>query len=112
MFQNVTSHHTLDYDFAPNPDKQWILGHTEKMLPIQRSSTDMLITKSLQTLQSVDSAVEKIVHRLADTGQLDNTYIFFTSDHGYHLGQFGLVKGKAFPLDFDTHVRICEDRKV
>ena len=104
MFHNVTSHHTPAYDFAPNPDKQWILRHTEKMLPIHRSFTDMLMTKRLQTLQSVDSAVEKIVHRLAHTGQLDNTYIFYTSDHGYHLGQFGLVKGKAFPFDFDTHV--------
>jgi len=104
MFLNVTTHHTPAYDFAPNPDKQWILRHTEKMLPIHRSFTDMLMTKRLQTLQSVDIAVEKIVKKLGDTGQLRNTYIFYTSDHGYHLGQFGLVKGKAFPFDFDTHV--------
>ena len=104
MFHNVTTHHTPAYDFAPNPDKQWILRHTERMLPIHRSFTDMLMTKRLQTLQSVDSAVEQIVQRLSDTGQLANTYIFYTSDHGYHLGQFGLVKGKAFPFDFDTHV--------
>ena len=104
MFHNVTTHHTPAYDFAPNPDKQWILRHTERMLPIHRSFTDMLMTKRLQTLQSVDSAVEKIVQRLSDTDQLDNTYIFYTSDHGYHLGQFGLVKGKAFPFDFDIHV--------
>eukprot|EP00092_Neocalanus_flemingeri_P032293 GFUD01035110.1.p1 GENE.GFUD01035110.1~~GFUD01035110.1.p1 ORF type:complete len:856 (-),score=211.78 GFUD01035110.1:395-2962(-) len=104
MFYNVTTHHTPAYDFAPNPDKQWILRHTEKMLPIHRSFTDLLMTKRLQTLQSVDSAVEKIVQRLTDAGQLENTYIFYTSDHGYHLGQFGLVKGKAFPFEFDTHV--------
>jgi len=104
MFYNVTTHHTPAYNFAPNPDKQWILRHTEKMLPIHKSFTDILMTKRLQTLQSVDSAVELIVQRLADTGQLDNTYIFYTSDHGYHLGQFGLVKGKAFPFEFDTHV--------
>ena len=103
-FLGTTAHHTPAYDMAPNPDKQWILRHTERMLPIHKRFTDALMTKRLQTLQSVDDGIQRIVERLAATGQLDNTYIFFTSDHGYHLGQFGLVKGTAFPYEFDTHV--------
>lgn len=104
LFFNVTTHHTPAYDFAPNPDKQWILRHTEKMLPIHRRFTDILQTKRLQTLQTVDAAIETLHSKLSSLGELDNTYIFYTSDHGYHLGQFGLVKGKAFPFDFDTKV--------
>lgn len=42
--------------------------------------------------------------RLEDNGLLDNTYIFFTSDNGYHVGQHRMVPGKGCPYEEDINV--------
>lgn len=49
--------------------------------------------------QSVDRTVRRIL-RAVD----DNTYVVFTSDNGFHLGQNGLGRGKGTAYDTDVHV--------
>ena len=97
-------HRTPSWNHAPNGDKQWLLRNTQRMTPLLQDFTDLLNAKRLQTLQSVDEAVHQIYTELINLGELENTYIIYTSDHGYHLGQFGLAKGKAMP--FETDVRV------
>ena len=66
--------------------------------------TDLLHRKRLLTLLPVDNAVERVVHMLQDMRLENNTYVIFTSDHGYHLGQYRLLKGKSMPYEMDIKV--------
>lgn len=60
MFEGVETHRTESWNYAPNPDKQWLLQHTGKMEPAHIVFTDLLHRRRLQTLQSVDDAVHKV----------------------------------------------------
>lgn len=54
--------------------------------------------RGLESLRSVDEGVGAIIKTLRKTGELDNTYIFYLSDHGYFFGahRFGLAKFLPF----------------
>ena len=56
------------------------------------------------SLLAVDRGVARIVSALRAHGQLDNTYILFTSDNGYMQGQHRVRSGKMLPYDPSSRV--------
>ncbi len=53
-------------------------------------SSDDLIKNQLRCLTAIDEGVGKILKTLEETGQMDNTFIVFTSDNGYFWGEHHL----------------------
>ncbi len=70
----------------------------------QINELEQLYRKRLQSLQAVDEMIANLVDALKATGQLDNTYIFFSSDNGFHLGQHRLLQGKQTAYEEDIRV--------
>ena len=57
-----------------------------------------------ESLLAVDEAVARLVAVLEETGQLDNTFVVFTSDNGYFQGEHRVVNGKSLP--YEPSVRV------
>jgi arylsulfatase A-like enzyme len=65
---------------------------------------DELHRKRLQSMLAVDDALGELIRSLRESGELSNTYIFFTSDNGFHLGEHRLGAGKWTAYEEDIHV--------
>ncbi|CAI6330737.1 unnamed protein product [Periconia digitata] len=57
-----------------------------------------------EALLSVDDIVAQVHKILKDNNKLDDTYIIYSSDNGFHLGQHRLGAGKKFAFEEDTNV--------
>jgi arylsulfatase A-like enzyme len=77
-------------------------------LPRQRRENveynDHFYRSRLRALQGVDELVDGIMNRLESHGVLDNTFIVYSSDNGYHIGQHRLQPGKECGFEEDINV--------
>lgn len=48
----------------------------------------------LRALQAVDEMIDSLITKLDKAGALDNTYVVFSTDNGYHVGQHRMQPGK------------------
>ncbi|KUI58056.1 Arylsulfatase [Cytospora mali] len=90
-----------------NPDTpsgvSWI-----SRLPIQSEGNveynDEWYRNRLRTLQAVDEMIDTLVKKLDDAGALESTYIFFSTDNGYSIGQHRRQPGKQCAFEDDINI--------
>jgi N-acetylglucosamine-6-sulfatase len=104
MFKDLQVPRTESFNEVDVSDKpQWV-----RELPILNSKQieqlDIEYRNRLGSIQAVDDMIGEIFKTLEETGELDNTYIFFTTDNGYHLGQHRLRSGKQTIYEEDIRL--------
>jgi N-acetylglucosamine-6-sulfatase len=103
-FSNLTAPRNGSFNFY-SEDKHWLARSVKHPLtPASLDVIDKTYRARWQTLLSVDDLVERIVRTLDKTNLLNNTYIVFMSDNGYHLGQLSFPYDKRQLYEFDIRV--------
>ncbi len=75
-----------------------------------QNKMDRLYQRRLRSLQAVDEGLVTLVNTLEANHQLENTYIIFTSDNGFHLGQHRLYPAKETACEEDIHLPLFKGK--
>jgi N-acetylglucosamine-6-sulfatase len=88
-------------DVSDKPD--WVRNNPP-LDQVQIDPMDDLYRDRLRSMLAMDEMVGKLRSALRESGELENTYIFFTSDNGWHAGEHRLETGKWTAYEEDIRV--------
>ena len=104
MFTDAKLPRTPAFDEADVSDKPDFIRRIPPLDEEQIGGLEDEYQRRLRSLQAIDDMVERIVSALETTQELDNTYVIYSSDNGFHLGEHRLPAGKDFPYEEDIRV--------
>lgn len=67
-------------------------------------SNDEFYRARIRVVAGLDDMVGNLVNALSNYGILDNTYVVYTTDNGYHIGQHRLQPGKQCGYENDINI--------
>jgi arylsulfatase A-like enzyme len=103
-FRHAHAPRTPSFDQADVSRSPVYVRDLPRFNPDETREIDSLYRKRMRSLRAVDRGVARLMHTLRATKQLDDTYIVFASDNGFHLGQHRMPAGKQTPYESDIHV--------
>jgi N-acetylglucosamine-6-sulfatase len=100
---DVRAPRTPAFDAVPYAAPRWL-----RVLPAlsdaDKASIDRDYRKRAQSVLAVDKMIGELQEAVASVGQADHTYFVFSSDNGYHMGEYRLMPGKMTAYDTDIRV--------
>ena len=102
-FAGLKAPRTPSYDRNNINPPRW-LGVRQPLTPAVIATIDQEFRMRAQSVEAVDALIGNVEKTLRARGLADNTYIVFSSDNGYHMGQHRLLPGKQTAFDSDIRV--------
>ena len=94
---------TPAYNALPSAPPAWLKNRAPLTAKQQKGITADY-DKRIEADLAVDDLIGHLEAELKAKGVADNTYFVFSSDNGYHMGEYRLLPGKQTAFDTDIHV--------
>ena len=104
LFLDARVPRTPAYNARPDAAAPDWLQVIPPMKTARKIEMDRHFVLRLQASESIDEMIGAVRNKLERIGIADNTYVIFTSDNGYHMGEFSMRSGKQTPFDVDIRV--------
>lgn len=104
LFPDLVAPRGPAYDEEDVGDKPAWVRAQPRMDAASVQATDEWFRKRVQSLQAVDEMIDALVRALEARGLIDDTYVFFTSDNGFHFGEHRIDHGKGDPYQESIRV--------
>ena len=104
MFEDARAPRTPSFGEADASDKPGWVRRRASLSSGEQRRIDKLYRDRLRTMVAVGEMIGGLLGTLEETGELEDTYLVFTSDNGYHMGQHRLSKGKGSAYEEDIRV--------
>ncbi|KAE9962271.1 hypothetical protein EG328_000721 [Venturia inaequalis] len=103
LFKDVKVPRTANFNPKRASGVSWI-QELPRQFDENVASNDHFYRNRLRALQAVDELVDGVFSRLKDHGLLENTYVIYSTDNGYHIGQHRLQPGKECSFEEDINI--------
>jgi arylsulfatase A-like enzyme len=85
---NYLAAHPFDTTHSDVRDEMQVSGVWNKR---DEASIRNELGREMACSENIDIQIGRVLKKLKQTGELDNTYIFYTADHGISIGRHGLM---------------------
>eukprot|EP01084_Bolivina_argentea_P159752 278237_1 len=101
--KTVKAPRTPNFNVHVSSQMEWVVNQP-KLENVSIEFIDQIYRDRIECALQTDVYINDLIQLLQQYNQLDNTYIIYSSDHGYKLGQWRLPCEKSFIYDTDIRV--------
>ena len=106
-FDGVLMPHVPSWNASEDGNVPKVMAKNPFLKQYEKERQDMGYRNRSASCVDLDDMIGTLLQGLDDLGVANNTYVIFTSDNGFHLGEHKMLFGKEHPYTHDVRVFCC-----